>query len=124
MRSAVRHGARHAVCMAIHRCVWDQVGSFRATPRHWGYEDTLFFHELALAGIRTGVVGSSWLHHFGSITLTSLKRERGLSQKQGLSARDSYKLLGQSFLGRKLAKVRRRTQEAAWREQIRPFLIY
>lgn len=117
MRSAVRHGARHAVCMAIHRCVWDQVGYFRATPRLWGYEDTLFFHELALAGIRTGVVGSSWLHHFGSITLTALKRERGLSQKQGLSARDSYKLLGQSFLGRKLAKVRRRKQEAAWREQ-------
>lgn len=116
MRGVVRHGARHAVCMAIHRSVWDEVGYFRATPRLWGYEDTLFFHELGLAGIRTGVVGSSWLHHFGSITLSALKRERGLSQKQGLSARDSYKLLGQSFLERKLAKVRRRKREAAWRE--------
>ncbi|GAC1534250.1 MAG: hypothetical protein NVS2B4_14560 [Ramlibacter sp.] len=117
LHGVVREGARHAVCMAIHRSVWDEVGYFRATPKLWGYEDTLFFHELDLAGIRTGIVGASWLHHFGSITLSALKRERGLSQKDGLSARDSYKLLGLSFVARKLAKARRKAQEARWREQ-------
>ncbi|TFZ08163.1 glycosyltransferase family 2 protein [Ramlibacter humi] len=117
MRDTVRVGARHAVCMMIHRSVWDEIGYFRATPKLWGYEDTLFFRELEVAGIRTGITGASWLHHFGSVTLSALKRERGLSQKEGLSARDSYKLLGQSFLGRKLAKARRKRQEAAWREQ-------
>jgi GT2 family glycosyltransferase len=117
MSSALRRGGRHAVCMAVHRSVWDEVGYFRATPKLWGYEDSLFFHELDMAGIATGITGASWLHHFGSITLSALKRERGLGQKQGLSARDSYKLLGQSFIARKLAKARRKRQEAQWRRE-------
>lgn len=114
MADVVRRGARHAVCMAIHESVWDQVGYFRATPSLWGYEDTLFFHELQKAGIPTGIVGSSWLHHYGSVTLSAIKQERGLRQKEGLSARTSYRLLGQSFLQRKLAKFRRVQQERQW----------
>ncbi len=117
MAQAIRPGAHHAVCMAIHRSVWDRIGYFRATPSLWGYEDALFFHEVHRAGIPTAVVGASWLHHFGSITLSALKRERGLSQAEGLSARDSFRLLGQSWFARKMTKLKRLQRERAWRAE-------
>ena len=117
MGSVVRRGGRHAVCMAVHASVWNEVGYFRATPGLWGFEDTVFFHELDRAGVPCAQVGASWLHHYGSITLSALKRERGLSQKQGLSARDAYKALGQSFLERKLGRLRRKRQERQWRDE-------
>jgi GT2 family glycosyltransferase len=117
MGDVVRRGGRHAVCMAVHSSVWDEVGFFRATPRLWGFEDTVFFHELDEAGIACGLTGASWLHHFGSITLSALKRERGLRQNQGLSARDAYRVLGQTFVERKMGRWRRRRQERAWRDE-------
>lgn len=109
-----RIGARHAVCMAIHQSVWSEVGYFRATPKLWGYEDTIFFHEIEKAGIPTAILGSSWFHHHGSVTLSAIKQERGLSQKQGLSARNSYQLLGQSTWARKLRKWRQVRQVRQW----------
>lgn len=117
MREVARVGARHAVCMAVHRSVWEQVGYFQATPSLWGYEDTLFFHALEQAGIPTAIVGASWLHHFGSITVSAIKQERGLSQKQGLGARNNHRLLGKSFLRRKWDKMQRKAQERRWRDE-------
>lgn len=117
MRDAARIGGRHAVCMCVHRSVWDKVGYFAAMPALWGYEDTLFFHHLDRAGIRTAITGASWLHHFGSITVTALKQERGLSRDQGLGARDNYRLLGKSMFERKWDKFRQRLQERRWREE-------
>jgi N-acetylglucosaminyl-diphospho-decaprenol L-rhamnosyltransferase len=96
--------------------VWDQIGFFRAQPNLWGYEDTLFFQALDLAGIRSAIVGSSWLHHFGSITVSALKQERGLSGRQGLGARNNYRLLGKSTLRRKWDKLQRERRERQWRE--------
>ncbi len=115
MADVVRPGARHAVCMAVHRSVWDEVGFFQATPSLWGYEDTLFFAALERAGIRTGILGASWLHHYGSITVSAIKQERGLSQRQGLGARDNHRLLGKTFLRRKWDKFQRKQQEQRWR---------
>lgn len=115
MREAARPGARHAVCMAVHRSVWNDVGFFQPTPALWGYEDTLFFHQLDQARIPTAIVGASWLHHFGSITVTAMKQERGLSHKQGLGARDNYRLLGKSFVRRKVDKAMRLRREQSWR---------
>jgi glycosyltransferase involved in cell wall biosynthesis len=116
MGQVVRPGGRHAVCMAVHESVWEQVGYFRATPSLWGFEDTVFFHELDKAGIACGIVGASWLHHFGSITLSALKRERGLKQDQGLSARRAYRTLGQSFFERKWKRFQTKSQNRAWRD--------
>lgn len=113
MADCIRQGDRHAVCMAIHQSVWGKVGYFRATPSLWGYEDSLFFHELDKAGIPCGIVGSSWIHHFGSVTLSALKRERGLKERDGLSGRNSYRLLGKSWWQRKWDKrqaIQRREQ--------------
>ena len=114
MSQAHRIGARHAVCLAVHKSVWLDVGYFQPVPKLLGYEDTLFFHELSKAKIPMGMTGASWLHHYGSITQTAMKQERGLSQKQGLGYRYNYRLLNQSWLERKLAKLERNRQNKAW----------
>lgn len=115
-RQALRVGDRHAVCLVVHNSVWMDIGYFQPVPRLLGYEDTLFFHEVDKAGIRTGTTGACWLHHYGSITQTAMKLERGLSQKQGLGDRRNYRLLRQSWLERKLTKFRRVRQRNAWRQ--------
>lgn len=117
MRDVARRGRPHAVCLCVHRSVWAEVGFFQATPKLWGFEDTLFFHSLEKAGIASAMVGSSWLHHFGSITVSALKQERSLSDRQGLGARDNYRLLGKSLLRRKWDRLRRAREEQAWREE-------
>jgi GT2 family glycosyltransferase len=104
MKDANRLGSKHAVCIAIHRSVWMDVGYFQPTPKLLGYEDTLFFNELKKSNIQTAITGASWLHHFGSITQTAMKQERGLSEKDGLANRYNFKLLNQSWLQRKWAK--------------------
>jgi GT2 family glycosyltransferase len=114
---AARMGGRHAVCLCVHRSVWSEVGYFQATPKLWGFEDTLFFHALSQAGIQSAIVGASWLHHFGSVTVSAMKQERSLSSRDGLGARDNYRLLGKSLLRRKVDRFLRRRQERTWREE-------
>jgi GT2 family glycosyltransferase len=115
MKDAMRIEAPHAVCVAIHQSVWMDIGYFASIPKLWGYEDTMFFHAARKAGIPSGTTGASWLHHFGSITQTAMKRERGLTEKQGLSGRYNYRLLNQSWLERKLQKMRRVRNLKDWR---------
>ncbi len=116
MQDVHRIGGRHAVCLAIHQSVWLDVGYFQPVPKLLGYEDTLFFHELEKSKIQTGMTGASWLHHYGSITQTAMKQERGLAQKDGLGYRYNYKLLNQSWLTRKLNKMARNKQLRQWRD--------
>jgi GT2 family glycosyltransferase len=117
MKDVARMGARHAVCLLVHRSVWEQVGYFQAQPSLWGYEDTLFFNALENAGVGSAIVGASWLHHYGSMTVSAIKQELGLSQKQGLGARDNHRLLGKSFLRRKWDKMQRKARERRWRAE-------
>ena len=116
MHNALRLGARHAVCLAVHQSVWLDVGYFQPIPKLLGYEDTIFFNELTKATMATGITGASWLHHFGSITQSAMKQERGLSQKDNLGYRYNYRLLKQSWLRRKLNKIKRNSQLKAWRK--------
>jgi len=117
MKDVLRANVPHAVCVAIHESVWMDIGYFASIPKLWGYEDTMFFHAARQAGIASGITGASWLHHFGSVTLSAMKRERGLGGKQGLSDRRSYRLLQESWLARKLQKARRVRQLREWRAQ-------
>lgn len=117
MKDALRLGDRHAVCLAVHESVWRDIGYFQPIPKLLGYEDTMFFHEADKAGIKTGMTGRSWLHHYGSITQTAMKLERGLSAKAGLGDRRNYRLLKQSWLERKLAKMRKKSRKKAWRAE-------
>lgn len=102
-----RFGDKHAVCMLIHKSVWKQVGYFRSVPKLLGFEDTLFFHELDKHHVPSAIVGNSWIHHFGSVTQSEMKKERGLKENEGLGHRKNYLLLNQSWLQRKLAKIKR-----------------
>lgn len=97
---------QHAVCMMIHESVWKEIGFFRATPSLLGYEDTLFFNAVKKNKIPTMTTGKVWIHHFGSITQTLMRQERGLSERASLGKRDNYKELHQSWLQRKLNKIR------------------
>lgn len=115
MRNVFRKGDVHAVCLAVHHSVWMEVGYFRAEPKLFGYEDTLFFHELQKAGIPRAITGASWLHHFGSVTQAAMKEERGFSQKEGLGNPYNYRLLNISWKERKLRKWRQKRQQKKWR---------
>jgi glycosyltransferase involved in cell wall biosynthesis len=108
LNNVLRSNVAHAVCMAIHRSVWMEIGYFAPIPNLWGFEDTLFFHHARKANIPMGITGEVWLHHFGSVTQIQLKLERGLSPKASLGSRDnSRKLLNQNWLQRKWDKFKR-----------------
>jgi GT2 family glycosyltransferase len=117
MKNALRIGGRHAVCLAVHKSVWLDIGYFQPIPKLLGYEDTMFFNEADKAGIPTAITGAAWLHHYGSITQSAMKQERGLSEKQGLGYRYNYRLLQQSWLQRKLNKIKSRKQQKTWHQQ-------
>ncbi len=116
MKNVHRIGAKHAVCLAVHQSVWMDIGYFQPVPKLLGYEDTLFFNEARKANIKTAMTGASWLHHYGSITQTAMKLERGMKDKDGLGYRYNYKLLNQSWLERKLLKAQKKKQERLWRD--------
>ncbi len=104
MNDVMRFNTQHAVCLAVHKSVWMDVGYFQPVPKLLGYEDTLFFNELKKAKIKTAITGASWLHHFGSITQNAMKKERGIDPRKGLGNRRNYKLLQQNWLQRKINK--------------------
>jgi N-acetylglucosaminyl-diphospho-decaprenol L-rhamnosyltransferase len=117
MKNTLRLGNPHAVCLAVHESVWMDIGYFQPIPKLWGYEDTIFFHKARKAGIQMATTGASWLHHFGSITQSEMKRERGLQEKQGLGGRFNYRHLNQSWLARKLQKREKIKNLKIWRSK-------
>ena len=52
----MRLGGHHAVCLAVHQSVWLEIGYFQPIPKLLGYEDTMFFNEVAKANIATGII--------------------------------------------------------------------
>ena len=115
---ALRLRGRNSVCFAVHKSVWLEIGYFQSIPKLLGYEDALFFNEVDKVGIATGMTGSAWVHHFRSMTQAGVRRELGLSQKQGLGDRRTYlRLLGQTWLERRIRKMRRGSLQRRWREQ-------
>jgi len=121
----IRLGDNHAVCLAIHESVWEEVGYFRATPSLMGFEDVIFFHDLKNRGIDTAISGRSWLHHFGSATQKAMKEARGLKQKDDLAvSSNNHLLLCQGWFQRKIEKIRRiKSRRSAQQQEIDRFSI-
>jgi GT2 family glycosyltransferase len=117
MKNSMRKGAHHAVCLAVHQSVWSEIGYFQPIPKLLGFEDAMFFREVEKAGIPTGMTGASWLHHYGSVTQSAMKQERGLSQKDDLAYRYNHRLLGQSWFERKFKKIQGIQQRKKWCKQ-------
>jgi GT2 family glycosyltransferase len=116
MSAVSRLGAKHAVCLAVHKSVWEDIGYFTPKPRLLGYEDTIFFNELEKAGIQTAITGAVWFHHFGSVTQDQMKKEKGLAMSQALGERKNYKMLGMNWFERKIRRFRRKKSESLWRK--------
>jgi GT2 family glycosyltransferase len=109
MAGYLRHGAPHAVCMAIRDDVWSEIGYFMPVPKLLGYEDAIFFQRALEAGLKTGTCADSWLHHYGMTTQKALKLEMKLDQNDSLGNRNLMRLyMAQSWVARKLARFRRR----------------
>lgn len=116
MGLAIRPGWCHAVCMAVHKSVWMNIGYFQPTPKLLGYEDALFFNEMARANVASATTGASWLHHYGSITQSAMKRERGMRESDNLAYRN-HRLLYQPWLTRKMNKLRLKRQLRVWHDE-------
>ncbi|MDI9330102.1 MAG: glycosyltransferase [Alphaproteobacteria bacterium] len=115
MTGYVRHGTAHAVCMLIHQSVWDQIGYFAPFTRLLGYEDAIFFQRAREANLTMGIVGGSWLHHFGMTTQKAMKLEMHLNQSDSLGDRRLLKEhLRMSWLDRKLSRyqIKKLTHDA------------
>jgi N-acetylglucosaminyl-diphospho-decaprenol L-rhamnosyltransferase len=104
MHSCLRTKYAHLVCLAVHRSVFNESGFFFPAPKLVGFEDTLFFNELRKNKTRIGTTGSVWIHHFGSITQSIMKRERGLAQTDRLGSGKNKHLIRESFVLRKFRK--------------------
>jgi GT2 family glycosyltransferase len=74
MKDVVRRGRANGVCFMIHRRVFGKIGGFDENFRIGQYEDKDFFLRVSRAGFRMGTVGTSFLHHFGSVTQNSMKK--------------------------------------------------
>ncbi len=118
-----RNDSSHAVCMAIHQDVWDEVGYFMPVPKLLGYEDSIFFRRAYEAGVKTGTVAASWLHHYGMTTQKALKLEKKLDAKDSLGNRNLMKLyMNQTWLDRKMGKIKRKKYiDAAKSKELQQF---
>jgi len=107
LASTVREGDAHAVCLAVHSGVWQDIGYFMPVPRLLGYEDAIFFHTARKYGLRMGIAGSSWLHHYGMTTQKAMKLEMHLDSDASLGDRGWLKsFMHEGLLDRKLSRLR------------------
>jgi len=114
MKNVFRHQTQHAVCICIHRSVFHEIGYFRANPKLLGFEDAIFFNDLAKSNFCRAINGRVWLHHFGSITQKEMKQKMGKSEKEVLVKVNSRQLLQQSWIERKIARHRVKQQQRDW----------
>lgn len=63
-------------CFMCHRELFSRIGGFIKNYPLGCYEDDEFAFRLNHYGFKQGVCRNSWVHHDGSLTLNSLKRER------------------------------------------------
>lgn len=117
MKNVFRHHTQHAVCVCIHRSVFQEIGYFRANPKLLGFEDTIFFHDLEKSQFQSAINGSVWLHHFGSITQKDMKKKLGKSEKDVLVKVNDRYLLQQGWLERKISKYKSKKRDVMWRNE-------
>jgi N-acetylglucosaminyl-diphospho-decaprenol L-rhamnosyltransferase len=106
MRSYSRVDYAHLVCLLVHKSVFNNHGYFFPAPKLVGFEDTLFFNELRKGRVRLGTTGGVWVHHFGSITQSIMKRELGLKNTDSLGSTRNKYLINESIFARKWRKYR------------------
>jgi GT2 family glycosyltransferase len=70
-----RLGVAHGICFMAHSEVFKTIGYFDENFHIGQFEDADFFRRAAAAGFRLATTGRSLIHHFGSVTQVSLRKE-------------------------------------------------
>ena len=112
MNGTVREGWFHGVCFSVHREVFQKIGFLDTDRLLFGREDAEFLARCKRHGLKVGTVGDAFMHHFGMITQTAMKKELGVS-KFG-DHRYFYSKIGLSWWGRQQAKFARKAQTRHW----------
>jgi len=115
MRTIARIGTAQGICFMVHRHVFDRIGLFDENFRIGQFEDADFFRRAMQVGFYLGTTGSSFIHHFGSVTQNSVRREKacGFYEKENrLYYRRKH---GRSFWKRFLQKRHTELQTLLWR---------
>jgi GT2 family glycosyltransferase len=112
MRGTLREGWFHGVCFSVRREVFQKIGFLDTDRLLYGREDAEFLARCKRHGIKVGTVGDAFMHHFGMITQTAMKKEQGVS-KFG-DHRYFYAKIGLDWWGRQRAKFARKAQAREW----------
>ena len=112
MSGVTRLGWFHGVCFSVQRSVFQEVGFLDTDRLLFGREDAEFLARCKRHGLKVGTVGDAFMHHFGMITQTAMKKAQGVS-KFG-NHRYFYSKIGLGWWGRQRAKFARKSQTRAW----------
>jgi N-acetylglucosaminyl-diphospho-decaprenol L-rhamnosyltransferase len=75
MRNALRFGIANGACFAVHSSVFERIGLFDENFTIGQYEDADFFRRCITNGIKIATTGTSFIHHFGSITQNQVLKD-------------------------------------------------
>jgi N-acetylglucosaminyl-diphospho-decaprenol L-rhamnosyltransferase len=116
MRGVQRLGVADGICFMVRRRVFDAVGTFDEHFRIGQFEDIDFFRRARLAGFRLGIVGGSFIHHFGSVTQKAIRKApsggNGYMAENRAYYRKKWKL---GWLRRQPEKWMGKARYLAWR---------
>lgn len=115
MHSVSRMGIAHGICFLVKREVFDAIGLFDENFRIGQFEDADFFRRARFAGFIIGITGRSFIHHFGSITQDTVRKEKtvGAYEKENrIYYRTKHDI---TLWQRVLARRRTKLQNLWWR---------
>ena len=119
MKSVVRCGIASGACFMVARDVFAVTGGFDENFTRGGNEDDDFFWRVHAAGFKLAVIGSAYLHHFGSMTRKAMGSERRAHRTETIGYfRHKWKL---NWAQRRWLRLRRKAIEAwwSWSERLR-----
>lgn len=122
MNGVFRSGKAHGICFMVGRQVFEKIGLFDENFRIGQYEDKDFFWRATQAGFRLGTVGSSFLHHFGSVTQKSLSKT--LDAKPYALENKAYFIRKWKLPWWKRAFSRNRSKLTSWLQSRKELLLY
>lgn len=115
MKTIVRPGIDSGVAFLVHRRVFSAIGGFDENFRWGGHEDTDFFWRARVKGLHLATTGSSYIHHFVSVTQKALKQERGSTRAATVAYfRQKWKI---SWWQRRWSRWQRKFTEARQRNR-------
>lgn len=113
MGSVTRIGIAQGICFMVHRRVFNRIGLFDENFSIGQFEDADFFRRAMQAGFSLGTTGRSFIHHFGSVTQNSIRREK-TAGPYGKKNRAYYRKKHGLTLWKRLLERRRLKIRAAW----------